>query len=61
MDESQTRGHQSVISEFVVALDGGRPPETVGADNIRSLAMVFAAIESARTRTRQSIAPELLN
>ena len=33
----------------------GRRPETVGADDIKSLAMVFAAVESARTRTRQTI------
>lgn len=57
-DDSQIQGHQSVISEFIDAVASGRTPETAGADNIKSLAMVFAAIESARTRKRQAISLE---
>lgn len=57
-DDAQTRGHASVIADFVDAIERGTAPETVGSDNIKSLAMVFAAIESARTRTRQLIASE---
>jgi len=57
-DPAQTHGHASVIAEFIGAIETGRRPETAGSDNIKSLAMVFAAIESARTRTRQPIAPE---
>ena len=53
---SQTHGHASVIAEFLDAIAAGRAPETAGADNIKSLAMVFAAIESARTRQRVTIA-----
>lgn len=53
---SQTHGHASVIAEFLDAIETGRQPETAGADNIKSLAMVFAAIESARTRQRITIA-----
>jgi predicted dehydrogenase len=53
--EAQTHGHQSVIAEFVRAIETGRAPETAGSDNIKSLAMVFGAIESARTRARQTI------
>ena len=49
---SQTHGHASVIAEFLDAIETGRQPETAGPDNIKSLAMVFAAIESARTRQR---------
>ena len=52
----QTHGHASVIAEFLDAVETGRPPETAGNDNIKSLAMVFAAIESARTRQRVLIA-----
>jgi predicted dehydrogenase len=52
---AQTQGHASVIAEFVRSIEEGQEPETVGTDNIKSLAMVFAAIESARTRTRQTI------
>lgn len=53
---SQTHGHASVIAEFLDAIETGRQPETAGPDNIKSLAMVFAAIESARTRQRVLIA-----
>ena len=53
---AQTHGHASVIAEFLVAIETGRTPETAGSDNIKSLAMVFAAIESARTRQRVLIA-----
>src|SRR3569832_789020 len=53
---AQTHGHASVIAAFLDAIETGRSPETVGRDNIKSLAMVFAAIESARTRQRVLIA-----
>ena len=52
---SQTHGHASVIAEFLDAVETGRAPETAGADNIKSLAMVFGAIESARTHQRVTI------
>ena len=52
---SQTHGHASVLSEFLDAVAGGRAPETAGSDNIKSLAMVFGAIESARTHQRVEI------
>ena len=55
-DIEQTHGHASVIAEFLDAIEQGRPPETAGNDNIKSLAMVFAAIESAKTRQRVTIA-----
>ncbi len=51
----QTHGHASVIADFVSAIRTGRKPETASDDNINSLAMVFAAIESARTRQRVTI------
>jgi predicted dehydrogenase len=46
--EEETHGHASVIADFLGAIRTGRQPETAGGDNIRSLAMVFGAIESAR-------------
>ena len=46
-DSAQTRGHFSVMNQFLSALNGGPVPETVSSDNIHSLAMVLAAIESA--------------
>ncbi|MDF2983971.1 MAG: exported oxidoreductase [Devosia sp.] len=51
-EDGQTHGHASVIADFLRAIETGTPPETVGSDNINSLAMVFAAIESAKTRQR---------
>ena len=55
-DEGQTDGHASVIADFLAALEDNRPPETVGSDNIKSLAMVFGAIESAAAKARVEIA-----
>lgn len=54
-DISQTLGHASVIAAFLSALETGQAPETAGSDNIKSLAMVFGAVESARTRARVEI------
>lgn len=54
-DESQTHGHASVIADFLHAVKTGGVPETAGADNIKSLAMVFAAIESGRSKSRVEI------
>lgn len=45
-------GHAGVIADFEEAIRTGRAPLTPGQDNIRSLAMVFAAIESAKTGRR---------
>ena len=42
-------GHDGCLDEMFDALASGRKAETDCADNIRSLAMVFAAIESSRT------------
>jgi len=55
-DLDETFGHASVIAEFLDAIEAGRPPETASQDNIKSLAMVFAAIESAKTHQRILIA-----
>ncbi|MBP1859242.1 putative dehydrogenase [Rhizobium herbae] len=55
VDEAQTHGHASVIADFLTAIKTGAKPETVSNDNINSLAMVFAAIESARTRQRVTL------
>lgn len=54
-DPAETHGHASVLLDFIDSIAAGRAPETVSSDNINSLAMVFAAIESARTRQRVAI------
>ena len=51
-DPRQTEDHTSAIREFVDAVTQGRAPETAGHDNIKSLAMVFGAIESATRKAR---------
>ncbi|CAN7480555.1 Gfo/Idh/MocA family protein [Mesorhizobium sp. LjRoot246] len=51
-------GHLGIIQDFVRAIETGTEPETRGADNIKSLAMVFGAIESAETGRRVAIAEE---
>lgn len=48
-------GHAGCIREFIACVREGRVPETVGSDNIKSLAMVFAAIRSAETGRRVAI------
>lgn len=52
---TKSGGHAGLIREFVDCVRQGRPPETVCTDNIKSLAMVFAAIESAETGQRVAI------
>lgn len=54
-DPKETEGHASVIDSFLAAIEGGSKPETIASDNINSLAMVFAAIESALTGKRIEI------
>ncbi|BCX04184.1 MAG: oxidoreductase [Candidatus Roseilinea sp.] len=42
-----SEGHASVIRQFVHCVREGGVPETICTDNIKSLAMVFGAIEAA--------------
>jgi predicted dehydrogenase len=53
--EDRVGGHLGVLMDFVAAVRSGSEPETVGRDNIRSLAMVFGAIESAEAGRRVEI------
>ncbi len=48
MDDDAT-GHGGVIADFVAAVQSGGEPLTVCTDNIKSLAMVHGAIESAES------------
>lgn len=48
-DDRLSGGHTGLIRDFVRCIREGRQPETVCTDNIRSLAMVYAAVESAET------------
>ncbi|TIR18028.1 MAG: Gfo/Idh/MocA family oxidoreductase [Mesorhizobium sp.] len=51
-------GHLGIIQDFMRAIETGTEPETRGVDNIKSLAMVFGAIESAETGRRVAIATQ---
>ncbi|GMA61078.1 Gfo/Idh/MocA family oxidoreductase [Alicyclobacillus fastidiosus] len=42
-------GHWGCLDEMFAAIDEDRPAETDSKDNIKSVAMVFGAIESAKT------------
>ena len=46
-DPAETRGHFSVMTQFLRQVSEGIPAETRSSDNIHSLAMVHAAIESS--------------
>lgn len=48
-------GHAGVIHEFMRCVRSGARPETIASDNIKSLAMVLAAIESAERGQRVAV------
>jgi predicted dehydrogenase len=48
-------GHGDCIRDFVDCVRTGRVPETICTENIKSLAMVFGAIESAESGQRVAI------
>lgn len=48
-------GHLGVMQDFIAATRGGPRPETAGKENIKSLAMVFGAIDSAESGRRVEI------
>jgi len=48
-------GHEACIAEFLNAVRAGERPQTVCEDNIRSLAMVFSAIKSAKLGRRVKV------
>jgi predicted dehydrogenase len=48
-------GHLGVLQDFVAGVKAGLPPETAGADNIKSLAMVMGATESAESGQRVTL------
>ncbi len=55
-DSSKTQGHRSLIAEFVECVRAEKVPNTVASDNIKSLSMVFGAIESATLGKRVELA-----
>ena len=55
-DPTFLSGHAGVIGNFVRCVREGGTPETIGTDNIKSLAMVLGAVESAERGMRVEIA-----
>lgn len=53
--EMPREGQLAILDEMAAALQEGRAPETSGADNLKSLALVFAGIESAESGKPVSI------
>jgi predicted dehydrogenase len=51
-NEGKTGGHAGLIREFVRCVQTGTLPETIDTDNIKSLAMVLGAIQSAESQQR---------
>jgi predicted dehydrogenase len=53
-------GQTAALAEFLDATDAGRKPESGGAENLVSVAMVFAAADACRTGERRRIAEYLV-
>jgi predicted dehydrogenase len=53
-DPAQTKMHGALV-EMLAFLETGRTPQTECHDNIQSLAMVFAAMESSRSGSRVEV------
>lgn len=50
--EMSEEGHSALITDFLCCLAKGKMPQTCASDNIKSLAMVYGAVESSRTGKR---------
>lgn len=55
LPDGHISGHAGVIDEFIRCVRSGARPETIASDNIKSLAMVLAAIESAERGQRVAV------
>ncbi|HOL35579.1 MAG TPA: Gfo/Idh/MocA family oxidoreductase [bacterium] len=53
--KEENEGHHGLIRDFICAIKTGKKPMTAAQDNIKSLAMVFGAIESAKKKKRVEI------
>ena len=54
---AEPSGHGKILREFVQAIRSGgkRLPETICTDNVKSFAMVMAAIQSARSGRKAKV------
>jgi predicted dehydrogenase len=56
LDDLRLSGQDALLAEFIAAIREGREPECNGKDNLKSLAIVFAAIRSATENRTVEIA-----
>lgn len=45
------------LNEFVTAIDQGREPEITGRDNLQTLALTYAAVDSSHSRNPAKVGP----
>ncbi len=57
---SPQEGQLAAFEEFLSAIEEKRSPESAGLENLKSLAMVFAAIDSSRDGTVKQISDYLI-
>ena len=55
VDDDVPAPQQAILSEFLAAIREDRQPECNARDNLKSLAMVFAAIQSAKEKREVSL------
>lgn len=56
LEQTPYVGHQAVLDQFLTWMNGGPAPETVLADNLLSVAMLFGAIEASETNQTADVA-----
>lgn len=52
-------GHEGLLRDFIDATETGKPPPTHCEDNLKSLAMVFGAVESAERGEAVFVTPSI--
>jgi predicted dehydrogenase len=55
LEPQMVAGHEGLIRDFIIKLERQQTQATPSSDNIKSLAMVLAAIESAQTGVRVAV------
>ncbi len=50
LDQDNTGGTVGLLNEFISSIKDGRDPECSASDNIKSMAMVFASVKSAKEK-----------
>ena len=56
---AEHEGHQAIVWQFLNWLDGGEPPATEIGDNLKSVAMLFGAIEASKTGAPVDVAAKV--